>query len=51
MDLGLIEGISDLVRKDTGRKARDDFRDVGFMRSVQDVVVDEYVVAEERKLR
>ena len=51
MDLGLIEGISDLVRKHTGRKARDDFGHISFMRSVQDVVVNEYVVAEERKLR
>lgn len=50
MDLGLVERIGDLVGKNACRKARDGFCDISFPRSMQNVVVNEYVISEERKL-
>ena len=51
VDLGLIQWVGDLVGEDTCREARDDLLDASFMRRVQDIVVDEDVVAEERELQ
>ena len=50
VDLGLVEGVGDLVGIHTRREARDDLLDVGLVRGVQDVVVDQDVLAEEGEL-
>jgi len=51
VDLCLVERVGNLVGENTSRKARDNLCNVGFMRRMQNVVVNEYVVPEERKLR
>ena len=50
VDLGLVEGVLDLVRVDTRREARNDLFALELVRGVQDVVVDEDVVPEEVEL-
>ena len=50
VDLGLIEGVRNLVGEDTRRETRDDLLDAGLVCDVQDVVVDEHVVTEEGEL-
>ncbi len=51
MDLGLVERGSNLVGENACRKARNHFGNFGFIRSMQNVVIDEYVVPEEGKLK
>ena len=50
MDLGLVERGSNLVGENACRKARNYFCNFGFIRGMQNVVIDEYVVPEEREL-
>ena len=49
VDLGLVQGVLDLVRVDTRGEARDDLFALELVRGVQDVVVDEDVVSKEIK--
>lgn len=51
MDLCLVERVGNLVGENACRKARNNLCNVGFIRRMQNVVVDEYVVPEEGKLR
>ena len=51
VDLRLVERVRDLVREHTRREARDELARARRVARVQDVVVDERVVAEERRLR
>lgn len=51
VDLGLIERVGDFVREDACREAGYDLLDPGFVCRVEDVVVDDDVIAEERELR
>ena len=50
VNLGLVERGNNLVGEDACRKARNHFGNFGFIRSMQNVVIDEYVVPEEREL-
>lgn len=51
MDLGLIKRVCDFVGEDACREARYDLGGSSIMGRVEDVVVDEDVIAEERELR
>jgi hypothetical protein len=51
VDLVLIQGVLDLIREDTRRKARDDLCRATLVRGFEDVVVDEEIVAQEGELR
>ena len=51
VDLSLVERVLDLVGVDTGGEAGDDFLAPELMRGMEDVVVDQDVVAQEVKLR
>ena len=51
VDLSLVERVLDLVGVDTGGEAGDDFLALELMRGMEDVVVDQDVVAQEVKLR
>jgi len=46
MNHGLVNGVRGLVRENAGRQARNDLLDTKLLGVVQDVVVDEQVVAE-----
>lgn len=50
MDLGLVERVVDLVGEDAGRETRDELDDLVLMRGLENVVVDEEVVAKEGRL-
>jgi hypothetical protein len=47
VDHGLIDGVSSLIREDTGRKARDELLDTELVRALDDVVVHRKVVVVE----
>lgn len=47
MDLGLVQGVCDLVWEDASRQTRHDFLGLLEMCGVEDVIVDDEVVAEE----
>jgi hypothetical protein len=50
VDLGLVEWVGNLVGENTGREAGDHFGNIGLVRSMQNVVVNECVVPKEREL-
>lgn len=50
MDLGLVQGVIDLVRVDACRQTGNDLLHPELVRVVEDVVVDEDVLAEEVEL-
>ena len=50
VDLGLVERVLDFVRVHTGREAGDDLLHLELVRGVEDVIVDEDVVAQEVEL-
>ena len=50
VDLGLVQGVLDLVGVDASGETGDDLLDLELVRGVQDVVVDEDVVPEEVEL-
>lgn len=50
MDLILIKGVFDLVWEYTGRQARDELDNLGFVRGVEDVVVHKRIVSQEGEL-
>jgi len=50
VNLGLVERGNNLVGENACRKARNHFCNFGFIRGMQNVVIDEYVVPEEREL-
>ena len=51
MDFGLVQGVLDLVGEDAGGKAGDDLVHLGFIRSMEDVVVYEHIVAQKAGLQ
>lgn len=50
VNLGLVQGVCDLVREDACRQARHDLLGLLEVGSVEDVIVDNEIVTEERGL-
>ena len=50
VDLGLIEGVRNLVGEDTRRETRDDLLRATFVRALENVVVDQEVISQECQL-
>lgn len=49
VDLVLVQRVLDFIREDTRRETRDQFDDLGLVRCLQDIIVDERVLAQERQ--
>jgi hypothetical protein len=50
VDFIFVQGILNLVRKNTGREAGDNFLDLVLVRGMKDIVVDQDIVAQEGQL-
>lgn len=50
MDFSLVQGIGDLIREDAGGEAGDDFFGAGGVGGIENIVVDEGVIAVEGEL-